>query len=495
MVACPPELMKEIVRHATDSVVCADAAGKTLWVNEHFTTMSGYTLEDMLGRSPGSVLQGRDTDPITVAEIRSAIAHRTEVTREILNYHKDGHPYWIKLTINPLFDEVGTLKGFISIERDVTHYRELIDQAAANSEQERQNSRTLRLIGQMSGWLFSAQSIDELIAIIAESMSHIFPRADGTLYLYSNSRDCLEFAGGWGGPKVTDHQFKPDECWALRRGRSYAFGAHEIAIPCSHVINSPGVYACIPIIAHGDTIGLLHFDFYRLPARGLSDAQKARLDQKLEIAQICVEQISLATAIVRLQTELRHQSVKDALTGLWNRRWFLEMAATELRRSAKANRPMSLVMLDVDHFKRFNDEHGHDAGDTALRVLSDHLAQIDREGVYAARFGGEEFALICGNMECKEAVALVDGLREKVSNAPILHAGQRLPSMSFSAGVAKAETAIDLRALIACADKALYAAKAAGRHQTRIFEETEKLPGGTRVLVSQRKRAAEARAG
>ena len=492
MALCPPNIMKEIVHHATDAVVCADADGLTVWVNEQFTVLSGYTLEEMAGRTPGSVLQGPGTDPVTVAEIHAAIAQRVQITREILNYRKDGNPYWIKLTISPLFDEVGNHTGFISIERDVTSYRELIDHAASASEQERHNSKTLKLIGQMSGWLFSAQSIEELVEIIAESMAHIFPHADGTLYLYSNSRDCLEYAGGWGGPKVTDHHFRPDECWALRRGHSYAYGAHEIAIPCSHVINSPGAYACIPIIAHGETIGLLHFDFYRLPARGLSEVQKARLEQKLEIAQICVEQISLATAIVRLQTELRTQSVKDALTGLWNRRWFLDMAESELRRTNKSNRPMALVMLDIDHFKRFNDEHGHDAGDTALKVLSTHLAEIDQEGVYAARFGGEEFALVCANMDCDEATRLVDALREKVSRAPILHAGQRLPSLSFSAGIAKADAAADLRALIACADKALYAAKAAGRHQTEIFDETVMQHDGAQALLSPRQRVATA---
>lgn len=495
MAHCPPDLMKEIVRYATDSVVCADAAGKTIWVNEQFTKLSGYTLEEMVGRTPGSVLQGRDTDPATVADLRAAVAHPTQITREILNYRKDGTPYWIKLTINPLFDEHGNLAGFISIERDVTAYRELIDQAASASEQEREKSKTLRLIGQMSAWLFSAQSIDELVAIIAESMAHIFPDADGTLYLYSNSRDCLEYAGGWGGPKITDHQFQADECWALRRGRSYAFGAREISIPCSHVINSPGAYACIPIIAHGDTIGVLHFDFHRLPARGLTPAERAYLEQKLEIAQICVEQISLATAMVRLQTELRHQSVKDALTGLWNRRWFIDMAESELRRTGKSKKPMCLAMLDVDHFKRFNDEHGHDAGDTALKVLSACLAEIDHEGVYAARFGGEEFALVCANMECDEAVKLVDALREKVSSAPILHAGQRLPSLSFSAGVARAEAAADLRTLIACADKALYAAKAAGRHQTEIFDEAVMIQQGPQALISQRQRVPKVSSG
>ena len=85
MAQCSPDIMKEIVQHATDAVVCADADGLTVWVNEQFTALSGYTLDEMVGRTPGSVLQGPGTDPATVAEIHAAIAQRVQITREILN--------------------------------------------------------------------------------------------------------------------------------------------------------------------------------------------------------------------------------------------------------------------------------------------------------------------------------------------------------------------------------------------------------------------------
>lgn len=483
--------MEQIVRYATDSVICTDARGKTVWVNEQFTQLSGYAIEEIEGKSPGSVLQGPDTSPATIAQIREALAQRKEITTEILNYHKDGSAYWIELTITPLFDAHGELENFLSIERDITRFKELIHEAASASEKEKLKNNDLKLIGQMSSWLFSAQSMEELVEIIGVSMSHIFPDTDGTLYLYSNSRDCLEFAGGWGGEKNKEHQFKPDDCWALRRGRSHAYGVQAISIPCNHEAIGSNAYACVPIIAHGDTIGLLHFAFRHLPSHDLDEAQVLAFESELELAQICVEQISLATAIVRLQTELRHKSVKDALTGLWNRRWFLDMAASELRRATKSDKPMAIVMIDVDHFKRFNDEHGHDAGDTALKVLSAHLGDLDRDGVYPARFGGEEFAIICANTTCEEAVALTDDLREKVSKAPIIHAGQRLPSLSFSAGIAKAGSMTDLRTLITCADKALYAAKAAGRHQTEVFDETLTLEQESRVMSSRRERLVE----
>lgn len=167
------------------------------------------------------------------------------------------------------------------------------------------------------------------------------------------------------------------------------------------------------------------------------------------------------------------------------------MAATELSRAHKLNKPLPIAMLDVDHFNPFNDEHGHDAGDTALRVLSGHLSDIDREGIYPARFGGEEFAIICANTSYDKAVEVVDALREKVAKAPIIYAGQRLPSLGFSARLAKAGTISDLRTLIACAHKALYAGKTAGRHQTRFFDDDEQETLSVPVMSSDRCRIVE----
>ncbi len=480
---CPPELVKQIVMHVTDSVVCTDAEGRTVWTNDRFTQMSGYRLDEMLGKTPGSILQGPETDPGTVEEIRNAVATRQAITVEILNYNKNRKPYWIELSIKPILDESGQIARFIAIQRDITAFKQLLVESKEMADREKNKVDDLRLVGQMSSWLFSAQSIEELVVIIGESMRKIFPQADGSIFLYSNSRDCLEYSGGWGDAAAEDLHFKPDSCWGMRRGRSYAFGGEAIMVPCGHALEDKAAYACLPIIAHGDTIGLLHIGFPRLPARGMSREQAQRLERNLELAQICVEQISLATASVRLQNELRDKSVKDLLTGLWNRRWFIDMAQSELRRSTKTNKPISIVMLDIDHFKRFNDKYGHDAGDTALKVFAAHLSDIDREGVYAARFGGEEFAIICANTTTEEAVAIVDGLRDTVSEAPVIHAGQRLPSLNFSAGVASAQTAPDLRTLINCADKALYSAKAAGRRQTEVFGEIIRQPDRQGAVV------------
>ncbi|MCH2078063.1 MAG: GAF domain-containing protein [Rhodobacteraceae bacterium] len=136
------------------------------------------------------------------------------------------------------------------------------------------------------------------------------------LYVYSNSRDVLDLVSSWGEPDTSPH-LHADQCWALRRGRAYAYGISEIDFSCEHVGTEDHPYFCLPIIAHGDTIGLLHIAFPSLLAvRDKSDEIAKGLAPSFEMAQICAEQISLAAAKVRLQAELQDKSVKDALTGL-----------------------------------------------------------------------------------------------------------------------------------------------------------------------------------
>ena len=193
----------------------------------------------------------------------------------------------------------------------------------------------------------------------------------------------------------------------------------------------------------------------------------------LELAQMCAEQISLAAANVRLHSELRNKSVKDALTGLWNRRWFLEMAVQEIRRAETKGKPLTLAMIDADHFKKFNDAHGHDAGDTVLKVLASHLSDMDVPGCFPCRIGGEEFAVVCSGIDATRATDIMDGLRSGLSEAQILYSGKVLPRVTISVGVAEFASGEDLESLMRRADQALYAAKNAGRDRIVIADQEQ----------------------
>ncbi|WP_421852787.1 sensor domain-containing diguanylate cyclase [Oricola sp.] len=460
-----------IVKHATDSMVFTDTKGLTLWANEAFRRMSGYDISELVGKTPGEVLQGKDTDPNTVSKISKAIKAKQTIRTEILNYSKDGTAYWIDITISPVFDDDGRLTHFMSIERDVTDSKALFGKLEETLAEERERKRERRILSQMSEWLFAAQSLEELKAVVARSMAQLFPESQGQLFIYSNSRDVLDRAACWGATSCRSH-LQADECWGLRRGRAYSFGTSEIDFACSHVDSEEHPYFCLPIIAHGDTIGLMHINFPELKAdRECSEELNELLAPAMEVAQICAEQISLAAANVRWQTELQDRSVKDPLTGLWNRRWFLDMANREVRRAEASGGLLSLAIIDIDHFKRYNDSQGHDAGDAVLKVFSACMSDLNADDVFACRIGGEEFALICNHTDAASAERIIEGLRARLGETQLVHSGEVLPGVTISAGVAQMAPGNDLEMLMKRADEALYAAKDGGRNRTMIADE------------------------
>ena len=111
---------KEIAQQLTDPVLMTDAHGYTIWTNTAFETLCGHTQEEMLGCKPGHVLQGKRTDLATARALSQAVIHGKDIQVDILNYHKDGTPYWINTAINPIRDDNNTLTGFIAIEREST---------------------------------------------------------------------------------------------------------------------------------------------------------------------------------------------------------------------------------------------------------------------------------------------------------------------------------------------------------------------------------------
>ena len=453
-----------IAEHGADAIVVTGVNGLVEWANKSFKNLSGYTLPEMIGKKPGDVLQGPDTDPTTVANIRQALHDRRQIRTEILNYTKSGVPYWIELNITPIFDEKGKHTHFMSVERDVTERKRLEEQTQRSIVLEETRRLERKNLSQSNEWLYAAKSTDELLKVVEKSMRALIPDAHGQLFIYSNSRDMLDLAVSWPEPPKETHM-DADDCWALRRGRAYAYGMGALDLPCAHHECDDIPSFCVPIIAHGETIGLLHLEFQELSISALGPQKiKEMLSTQWELALICGEQISLAVANVRLRQELQDQSVRDQLTGLWNRRWFLDVAAKELNRMKGRGRPLSLISIDVDHFKKFNDHHGHDAGDLVLRHVGEVMAlQFDGD-LAPCRVGGEEFVVICPDKTEEEAVVLANLFRDAVAETVVRYGGSQLPRITASAGVAchpaDGSTVIDL---MKAADRALYSAKANGR--------------------------------
>jgi diguanylate cyclase (GGDEF)-like protein len=329
----------------------------------------------------------------------------------------------------------------------------------------RKFNREARLLSELNEWLQSCNSLHELYEMVSEFLARLLPQCAGSLYVYANSRDVLEAAKCWNGGKVKP-SMHPEDCWGLRRGATYTFGEKEIDFPCGHIENAhPESYCCIPILAHGDTIGLLHLEFIGSGASRNEQLSEQIVEQR-RLGLICAEQISPAIANVRLRDQLRDQSIRDVLTGLFNRRYMMETCRREFSRASRAGQSVSVLSIDVDHFKKFNDNHGHDAGDTVLRAVGGCLATTFRDEDVPCRFGGEEFVVLLPGADADVGMRRAEQLRAKVEALVVRYLEENLPRITISVGVSSFPQDGDTPEIVLkVADEALYRAKEGGRNR------------------------------
>lgn len=316
-----------------------------------------------------------------------------------------------------------------------------------------------RQLSRYAGMLQSCRSIDEAIAISRQAMSRLLPDCGSSLYLIRASQDLAECIGSWGTPAASSAGlFPPQDCWALRRGQPFesADVVHDVHCAHVHAIDAASAWSiCIPLVAHGEMLGLMNFSSGHAPTA----AQRT-------VMVSAVEQLSLGLSNLRLQDSLRTQSIRDPLTGLYNRRYLEESLTRELARCDRVNKPLSVLMVDLDHFKRFNDTHGHDGGDALLthagRVLQAHCRAED----IACRYGGEEFTVILPEVDAERARLRAEEIRVAIEKLAVQHRRERLSSVTASIGVGTfPDSAREMDDLVRRADAALYKAKQQGRNR------------------------------
>ena len=191
----------------------------------------------------------------------------------------------------------------------------------------------------------------------------------------------------------------------------------------------------------------------------------------LLVAKMFAEQVSLSIANIRLREELRNQSIRDPLTGLYNRRYLEETMEREIRRAVRSEQGLGVLMLDLDHFQKFNDTHGHDAGDTVLRETAWFLLKSVRAEDLVCRFGGEEFVVILPVADLKVTQARAERIRTKLHELTVMHQGQSEGMVTVSVGVAELpQHPTSHHELLGAADAALYRAKREGRDRVAVAE-------------------------
>ncbi|HKQ86599.1 MAG TPA: sensor domain-containing diguanylate cyclase [Candidatus Acidoferrales bacterium] len=358
-----------------------------------------------------------------------------------------------------------SIRRRFELSHQITRYEELHRRLVALN-------RETSLLSEMSDLLQSCLSSEEAHKLITDRARVLFPSTSGCVCIIANSRDAVEVVARWGEPVIVADSFAPQDCWALRRGRIHVLGHDPAVVTCAHLGDArPDQALCLPMMAHGETLGLLYLDTGGSQGANSIGTQTLSSESQQRLARLFAEQSALALANLNMREVLRFQSIRDPLTTLYNRRYMEESLDRELRRASRKKCPLGVMMLDVDHFKRFNDTFGHEAGDCVLRFLGNLLRSQFRAEDVVCRYGGEEFAVILPEasleMTRERAIQLCKTAKESI----IEYRGQTLERVSISIGVScYPENGATGDSLLRAADAALYRAKAEGRDRTVVAQ-------------------------
>lgn len=321
--------------------------------------------------------------------------------------------------------------------------------------------RQLVQLDELSQRLQSCVSTAELASAVARCTAALFPGSSGALLLRTPDKTASALTWGSNYASATLH---PQDCWALRMGRPYHSHGTSAAA-CAHVTTA-GNYICLPLMAR-ELLGVLHL-------AGLPDQDGTPIPW---VATAIAERTAIALAAVRRQERLQLRAIRDALTGLFNRGFLEEALAIEQQRALRRGSPIGVMMLDVDHFKRFNDTFGHDAGDVLLRGIGGVLRHTVREGDMPCRYGGEEFVVILPGADLAGTRQRAEVLRAAIERWNPQHDGRSLGTVTVSIGVAAFPLHGNTwQAVLKTADQALYAAKHAGRNRVLTPVESAAVP-------------------
>jgi diguanylate cyclase (GGDEF)-like protein len=352
------------------------------------------------------------------------------------------------------------------LQTEIRHSRELERQTRqASSGLEQSLAQLARVshqrgaLGRYASLLQSCRDIDEALRLTGHVVSELLPGTGGRCYLLRASQDLAESAIAFGTPAAPSAELlHPPQCWALRRGQPFRIDNVAGGLACAHVDVSaaaPGSWSlCVPLSAQGVALGMLH-----VTGMATDDPVQAQ-----DVVEGIAEQLGLALVNLQLRDSLRMQSLRDPLTGLFNRRYLDESLQREVMRCQRRKLPLAVLMVDVDHFKAFNDTHGHAAGDAMLAAIGHSLQAATRSEDLACRYGGEEFTVVLVEAAPEDALRRAEQIRASIAATTVQHLKRTLGPCTASIGLAMLPSdGLTPTELLEAADQALYRAKSEGR--------------------------------
>ena len=498
--------LEQVLAQTGEAVIVKDLNAVVTFWNREATSLYGFSEEEAIGKTLRK-LHAADMPDADYARLLERIRAGKPTSSTTERRKKSGESVRVSLKTTPLLDAEGKLIGEITVARDVTALhrteeilratqatlearlaafreanrnltREMAARRNADDAMRRNNVALTATVEQLESFhrdgdalsrmaelLQACTQRSEAYAIVRETAMQLFPDSVGSLFIYRESRDLLEHVTTWGTGPVPHVTLVPDECWALRLGSPH-FVPKKGAIRCRHVHESFESYVCMPVQGQGQILGLLHIG---LEVSTGSMRPVREVDQRL---RALTDRVGPALANLKLRDALREMALRDGLTGMYNRRYLEDALSRELHRAKRAGKPVAVIMIDIDHFKRFNDKYGHDAGDFVLGAVARAITKSIRPSDIACRYGGEELVVVLPEANLENARERAEQLRQAIRDTNHTHLGQTLPTPTASFGVAVFPANGTLPAdLLKAADQALYRAKQEGRDRVCLAAE------------------------
>jgi diguanylate cyclase (GGDEF)-like protein/PAS domain S-box-containing protein len=475
--------LDSLIQSSPLGILVLDWQGNVELTNDAFQELFLYGQSELVAMNIHSLFPP-DGEIEKASEPPELIVTGRATQKGIRRRRRDGKILDLELCTVPVMAH-GRVRGSHTIYKDITEQIQAFEVERQHGDslnrlikELESRNRQMALLNEMSNLLDCCSTTAEAGAVVVQSAHKLFPEAiSGTLYVFKSSRNALERSAGWGDSSETESSFAPDACWALRRGQPHWSLHLSAGLTCSHSKNpSGGACLCVPLVGQGETLGTVHLEF----AIDSFESEAFRLSrQTLGVA--LAGQITLSLANLRLRETLRDQSIRDPLTGLFNRRFMQESMERELQRARRKRHPLSVLLVDLDHFKRFNDAFGHDAGDFVLRSIAEVFRSFFRADDVLCRQGGEEFVFILPEASWQDAVIRANALRETVKKLALTYETQLLGTVTLSIGIATfPEHSLEADELLKIADQGLYQSKSKGRDMVSVAG-TRAVAAGSRV--------------
>lgn len=455
-----------------DFLFIFDDRGQVVWANSLVFSRLEYAEEELLGQPLSRVHAPQDASEAPEVFDKILRGEINLCTLDLLPRSGDPIPVEARFS-RGLWGGKG---AFFGVSRDISSRRQAeraLHQAnealRQGLDQLRQRHRELAILNDLSTLLQTCLDMDEAKSIVAQQMALLFSEESGALYMAVPGKNILERTTVWGPAPPEEFLISMEDCWGLRRGKSHLVPRGASATRCRHTPPREDTSSlCIPVAVQGENLGLLHL---RRDSAEFSESG-------LQLAQTLADTMGLALANLKLRETLRQQSIRDILTQLFNRRYMEETLDREIFRAQRTERPLGIIMLDIDRFKDINDRFGHAVGDEVLRQLAHLLQNSVRSGDVACRYGGEEFVLILPEASLAHTAARAEELRQAARAIAIPAPGAEGETLAISLGVAAfPDHGPRGENLLKASDDALYSAKTSGRD--RVVVAPIPLQGGS----------------